>query len=109
MSLSIITMQNEFSATAIIVERSQVKTVKTLLEQHGQYDKSRKIVRHGDGSSPTNMVIPTLIPYDELSTEQDKLREFYFGEDVKIIDIIPLKRDVTSTSGGKQRDLLQQA
>jgi tRNA wybutosine-synthesizing protein 2 len=102
-------MQNESSATAIIVERSQVKTVKTLLEQHGQYDKSRKIVRHGGASSPTNMVVPTLIPYDELSTEQDKLREFYFGEDVKIIDIIPLKRDVTSTSGGKQRDPLQQA
>src|ERR1700760_2934610 len=99
-------MQNDSPTIAIIVERSQVKRVKTLLEQQGQYDKSRKIVQHGGISSDTTMAVPTLVPYDESSTIQDKLKEFDFGPNVKIVDIISLKKDLTLASGGKQREPL---
>src|SRR6201999_1430605 len=101
-------MQDDVSTAALIVECSQVKRVKILLEQHGQYDKGRKIVQHGNILSSNTMVVPTLMQYHELSIK-DSLKELGFGNDIEILDIVPLQRETSSVRGTQQRDLLRRS
>jgi tRNA wybutosine-synthesizing protein 2 len=108
-NLSTSKMHNELAHAGIIVPKSQVKRIKTFLEQKGQYDRTRKIVKHGNIPGSDNMAIPTCIPYNELTTKQNNSKERYFQHDFEIIDIIPLDPYVTPPQGEKKRDLLRQS